>query len=225
MLVTGGTTEELRSVLPYCTIIENNSSRSISATATIFGVLLANGTRKTIASITQYNLYPMRPGSISPGGQRLVAPDMTLNSSIRHHRTIGQPEIAAIARVLPLFSGGQLTIELDAVIFDDGEIVGPDSKHNADRFNAWLSADADVLKDLSSRRRQNSSAAVISWLEGLAAADTSPAMANGDYLQRRQAAARAAVNSVSQLGQERCLDVFEESLRAARLPLVHRSGH
>ena len=146
---------------PFSAILKNASSRSVVAFALQWTIADASG--NTVSRDFSY----IQPSALLDGGKakRESAPVehqirpgtsrlVTVNGMARNveelHDLAAQP-----------FVGTVKGIDLDLAIFDDGEAVGPNELGLMERFTAFVNAEQDLMREVSSRMSKGEDAKTI----------------------------------------------------------------
>jgi hypothetical protein len=86
-----------------------------------------------------------RGGVLPPKGNKVVTPFGAFDDQTSMSMSLSDQDTAEFVAG---FQGGRIEVQLDAVIFDDGTVIGPDTTHLMDTFGAYLAAKNDVLRYL-----------------------------------------------------------------------------
>lgn len=136
--------EALGPILPYSVLVENQTSRNLMQISV--RAFLTDTGGKTIESVVVFGRsgYPVR-WVAGPGETILVTPPYgILTTVLQKGMTI--PEAAELKERLSKRAANlsKVRIILDSVVFDDGEVIGPDRLGALIRINALNAADANV---------------------------------------------------------------------------------
>jgi hypothetical protein len=142
--------DALKPAIPYSVVVRNGGSRNIVYCTVRFDFLNIAG--KPVSAIARRD-YRVSP-AFAPGGSHWVAPvggftqavDMGKASSLQHSSsyTVGLQQLANVTQ------SATIRASLDAVVFDNGELVGPDRSGTF----AVLAREADQVKSLVNELRQ-----------------------------------------------------------------------
>ncbi len=87
---------------------------------------------------------PGRGSSIPPGGSRLISPLMTLDGV-----SVAAPSLSGLSDFyMKMRDCTQLTVILDAILFQDGLFAGPDVSGSFDKFRAAVDGEQDLLSEV-----------------------------------------------------------------------------
>jgi hypothetical protein len=141
---------------PYSVVVKNTSHRGIVALGLRFTKQFANGHIATsdVAGTEPSALIdrgqpahdekPYR-ALVMPGGSRLVTPE---DGIIIHPPSGPGPGHTVFRTRLPWVV---TKVELDSVVFDDGEAIGPDHLDVVERLRAHVDAQQDLVEEISGR--------------------------------------------------------------------------
>jgi hypothetical protein len=135
----------------FAVVVKNTSGRAIAAFGMRFTKRFADGriaTSDIVASqpsalldLGQPGRYDRPPeGLIMPGAARLVTTDGMVgstNTGLMSYRTTTPWKI--------------IKVELDSVVFDDGEATGPDDLGVVERLRSHIDAQQDLMEEISDR--------------------------------------------------------------------------
>jgi hypothetical protein len=129
-------------ILPYTVVIRNKSDREVIAHSVIWFCTGADGWVNR-QSRTTFNFSTLQPGTnLPPHSSQVVSFLGDLEAG--GHNPHGM--IEAMNRMVECYSKQiAIRISLEAVLFDDGTAVGPDTGGWIDRWRAELDADKEVL--------------------------------------------------------------------------------
>jgi hypothetical protein len=144
---------------PVMVVLANNSDAAIVAYSLVFSGQDALGQplRMPTWHIQPYALrhgdtlgYDRKqPGGVIPPKRRKIVTPFGAFDEQTGITIFSNAQDAA--DFLAQFQGGKVEIELDAVILDDGSVIGPDTSDLVDSFTAALSAKQDLLEHLVDR--------------------------------------------------------------------------
>lgn len=141
---------------PYLALISNQSSRTIVGCDIVFRAAFANGRNNVhylqlkypdaVFRLDDETIFP-RGREIYPGEERLVGSTFEVSSEeyAEDYRNWGQQQNAELR------NAAGLSIELDALIFEDGVLLGPDApgfrgNRYTDHFRAYLRAKQELYR-------------------------------------------------------------------------------
>jgi len=143
--ILGGYAEPVLEVKPLLAIVSNWNPRTIVAYSVAWTIARRNDS--TEVTYTQFKFPDAVAGTggplailqgreIGPGGQRLVGMGFEVwpVEYVDSYRNFGMAAKEQLGEVKSLH------IALDAVIFDDGTMLGPDESHLAEQFIAYVQA-------------------------------------------------------------------------------------
>jgi hypothetical protein len=148
-----GNTDELLKLKPFLVILSNRSSRTVVAYALRWEVKGKGGAQ---ASLPQHKypdavagVAPARGNEVRSGEKKIVAMDIEIDCG----RWSGRPtEEFYLSQFIDWFAehagATDLRIGLDAVIFEDGQLLGPDESHLGDHFAAYVNAKQELYRGL-----------------------------------------------------------------------------
>lgn len=149
---------------PAAAVVLNSSDRTILAISVVW-VYTDSAGRQTYRSLRSDSFSsPAKRPVAMPHSKLLVTPSMILPESLVDRAFLAttvssQREAAAIA------ASSAIAVELDLVIFDDGEVDGPDRRHYIAELQARKLAASSVVQDVrSALAKGESSSDVISLL-------------------------------------------------------------
>ncbi len=159
-LVDANTIKTLRPVLPLSVIVVNDTGRYIWGFGIIYtypDALAATGQSK------QYRLNPAtglsagRDRMFAPGDHFLITPARHLFASRRADGTAqSRPRLDRhVMESLEAYKQEhskpteRIQLQVDSIIFEDGEIVGPDSQQREKRINELIRAETSLLASIS----------------------------------------------------------------------------
>jgi hypothetical protein len=146
-----GNLEELLRSKPFLVIVSNHSARTIVA-YTMEWTVEQNTTQVTLC---QYK-YPdavggavqLRGNEIRSAEQKIVANGIEIYCGRWGTEPIDECYLRQLADWSGRFVGADIRVTLDAVIFEDGELIGPDKSHLGEHFAAYVNAKQDVYRSL-----------------------------------------------------------------------------
>ena len=144
----------IQPILPYSVIVKNNTAqRLLMVTVRISRDFIGNSAWQTITLGTLSN-DPL--DSITPGSAVFVTPVTQLNRVLPQKRVMQIPETDSLkfrlAQLVERYSlVSELEVVLDAIVFSDGRVIGPDISRTMDIVNLWADAEDDVISGILSR--------------------------------------------------------------------------
>lgn len=210
---------ELEPALPFSTVLRNNTDRRIIA-YTVRWACTARSGAVQYNDRTTWNLFSMRGGdAIDPHTNRFVS--LVFNFQIRSISTDSVAQNLLSNEVETLRECREVAILLDAVVFSDGLLIGPDATQTEARVRAWFDSEKDLLTDLASKQG-TAEAEVTDWLREAANAKSrapiGPPFARY-YLQYRAGFARSWLAAGV---TESTPDKARTRLLNRNVPTVHR---
>lgn len=149
LLTAGASPDLLPDILPYSIIIKNGSARFIAALVVLYRV--ENPQRQPVLhNFFLGSTVLQRNRMLAPGQTRFVCPVPFLFEAANRGQLAYAPpptdELRADARrrLSRYTSQKAINISLDAVVFEDGEIVGRDESKTMATLNAWIRAESDI---------------------------------------------------------------------------------
>ena len=121
---------------PFCYILRNGTNKHVALYST--GITIMGALDKPVAgTYTWRNLQTFRGGdAIAPGASRLVSPVYRLGSA--------KNDILKKLQAQEQRSEG-VTISVEAILFDDGTFVGPDTRGMVESARGYLDAERELL--------------------------------------------------------------------------------
>jgi len=157
----------LVAALPYTVVVRNRTSEAIAAIDTVWTApdrILLNAAD---AMFDQAFLY------VKPGQAVLASPPGILQN--QRQLRIFAYGTADDHRLKNFQDPGNVTVTVDAVVFESGQFVGADRYGAFERWQAQIQAPRDLATAVLQRRGGQSISDIVSWLEGLAAVRRPPA--------------------------------------------------
>ncbi len=154
-LTAGITHELLDQVLPYCVIVQNSGTKAIAAIRVVHD--LKNDQGQPISH--QFRLSTVAADPIRmmmPGQSRLIGPVPLIVEAVNRSRLaeVFSDDIQARheveLRLAKYRSQQEIHISLDSIVFENGELIGPDKVNSLAVLNGWLRATKDLV-DAASR--------------------------------------------------------------------------
>jgi hypothetical protein len=146
-----GNSEELLKLKPFLVIVSNDSPRTMVAYTLRWEIELPLGRRST----SKYpdavgGSAPMRGNEICPGEQQIVPKDMEIDCG-RWNGSNPTEDFylrQSAERCEEFADATDIRIGFDAVIFEDGEAIGPNMSSLCDHFAAYVNAKQDFCRSL-----------------------------------------------------------------------------
>lgn len=204
---------------PYLVILSNQSARTIVAYCVQFEV--TNGDGRVFQDVVHFN-YPAavartaqnmtglpRGREVRPGEARVVGTSFEIMPAVDNRWLDAyakqQRERFGTAR--------KLSIWIDAVIFEDGTLLGNDVSDLRHAFDTYLNASQQIYRGIVSRIQQGSSVdEAFSWLSTTATEAKSKVANNRDALYYVQAAGDV-IRARRSLGDTQVSEVLARSIR------------
>jgi hypothetical protein len=149
-----GNSEELLKLKPFLVIISNNSGRTLVAYTLCWEVRMPDGRPFVTRSQHKYpdavaGSIPMWGNEIRPGEQGLIAEGVEIYCGRWNEKPTEDFCLRQFAEAFERFvNATEMRIGLDAVVFDDGELIGPDISKLNEHFAAYLQAKQDLYCSL-----------------------------------------------------------------------------
>lgn len=146
-----GNVEELLKSKSFLVIVSNHSPRTIVAYAMEWAV--EQDRTQTIRCQFKYpdavaGAVQLRGNEIRSGEQKIVANGMEIYCGRWGIAPTEECYLRQLADWSGRFVGAEIRVTLDAVIFEDGELIGPDKSDLGDHFAAYVKAKEDVYRSL-----------------------------------------------------------------------------
>jgi hypothetical protein len=145
-------------------VLTNKSSKQITGLAVRYILIDATGQSHTTRYRTDsYTLATFVP-VLDTSKQMLIAPGVFLAENLADKGRLGVPNYASekLRPLADLIAGAQSAeAQLDAVIFADGEVVGPDALKFPEEIWARYSAAQDILERLKAAARNGATAEAV----------------------------------------------------------------
>jgi hypothetical protein len=148
-----GDSEELLKLKPFLVIISNGSARTMVAYTLTWVLRLPRGSQ-TGYSPARYpdavaDAFPYRGNEIRPGEQKIVPMGIELDCG----RWTGKPtESFYLDQFIDWFKAfaevTEVQVGFDAVIFDNGELIGPNKAHLDESFLTYLHANENWYRSV-----------------------------------------------------------------------------
>jgi hypothetical protein len=146
-LLTADAIAAVQPLLPYSVIVKNEGQKSVVAIEMIWSHENQRG-MVVSKSFRQYTLFTTDPARIQPGDARVCTPVLGLNLALVAKRfnmisKADPQQQREYAELFPTLS--DITVSLDCVVFDDGQIIGPDTAMTMSFMNGTLRASREAL--------------------------------------------------------------------------------
>jgi len=136
---------------PYAFLLTNESNKTIVGLMTLWTFTDANGFPRTGEIHTDSFMQPHSPALLAPQSSLIVAPGAFLPVALANRPHLGATLTDLDGRLSPAIIGAtNIKVEIDLVIFDDGEIAGP----NATRFDTQIQ-DRKIAATLLAKQIRN----------------------------------------------------------------------
>lgn len=211
-----GDSDELLHLKPFMTVISNNSTHTVVAYAVDWTIKRPGGTqvmhdqRKYPDAVAA--TAPERGKEILPGERKIDAMSVEIHSGTLGTKPTEAFYLRQFANWFDEYSAGmtELRIVLDAVIFEDGLLIGPDRSDLHDHFAAYLKAKQDLY-----RRIVESLDTGHSVEDTFRSVTVLPEPESGDEFHfYRRLATEDAARCRRRHGDQAVRDIFEQALRA-----------
>ncbi len=146
-----------KTLKPFAVFITNSSARLVVAYALTWELKDENGrniTTKTVGysepGILIGNEIPpnlIHTTAIEPGKERCFSWDSKIDPAQVEINNVRNPILAMVEAELARAT--DVTVALDAVVFDDGSVVGPNKTAFVDQMRAMVAAKGDLLRDIA----------------------------------------------------------------------------
>lgn len=224
-----GVAKEFEPLLSYATAIQNNADRSIIAYAVMWTTTDFDGTVRTGGRVVD-NFTNLDAGTnLKPRETRIVAPGFGLEAGLTKVDALTRTHIDDLIK---RYSDKKaVSIDLDAVLFDDGEAVGPDRNGWVSRWRAWLDAEKEVFAaaaEVSDLNRSSSMRAYI-FQAGASSAEMGVRADHASGYEECLKYARAyfaqrIMEQMTSGNSEATMNEIRRMLAFKPYPIVHRTG-
>jgi hypothetical protein len=151
--ILGGNASPLLELKPYLAIVKNQNPRTVVAYTVAFTVIKRNYSSETsygqfkfpdAVAGTSNGLSLLQGREIRTGEERLVGRGFEVwpPEHVNTYRDFGLAEAHRLINV------NSVEIALDAVIFDDGALLGPDQSRLAEHFIEFVRAKQSLYRDI-----------------------------------------------------------------------------
>jgi hypothetical protein len=156
---------DLSTILPHAVLLENGSTRKIWSITVIYtfpGEISASGQAKRHIVSRTAPLHATADTLFLPGDQLLVTPLRGFSIMSRPNKPVTHIQNVPLQIALEaedykrdyIDTGKKIEVKVDSVVFDDGEIIGPDTAGYMETLNNRLDADQELLDGASALRGQ-----------------------------------------------------------------------
>jgi hypothetical protein len=164
----GDKVQVIKQLEPYILIVSNESRRKIVAYSAVWTITRRSDQGRTeffklltfpntVAGGSSKNEFP-RDGEIYPGEARIAGASISGDKNLVREAELwrcephGEAYFAQMAQSQSQHKeytdASEIKMGLDAVIFDDGELVGPDRGHLAQHFSAYVNAEQSIYRKI-----------------------------------------------------------------------------
>ncbi len=219
-----------RSIFPYSFVLQNDSGHTIVAYSARWSATDASGRVTTHDRLYENPLTLDEGGAISPKASRLVSPLSGLNSSVAARNTSMTVKIeSSIPKTIKTFSRQvSVTISLDAVVFENGLALGPDSSNSIPNLQAWMDAKREILGAVLAAGRPTAVTDYLQALSGVtsggalaASRENSPDLAYAAFLRWHRSHLARSYLALAKSDPDAVMKVAQRYLSTSR-PTVHR---
>jgi hypothetical protein len=156
--------------LPYALVIRNSTSEAIAAIDTVWTTTDRILLNATDAMFNKAILY------VKPGQAVVASPPGILQN--QRQMQIFANGTTESHRLENFRNPGNVTVAIDAVVFESGQFVGADRYGAFEQWEAQIQAPRDLASTVLQKQGSQSIREIVSWLEGLAAIRRLPADAH-----------------------------------------------
>jgi hypothetical protein len=187
--VAGSPKRLLDDVLPYTVIVKNATNRHIAGLMVLYYLRNSQG-EPIYHSFYLGSLVRQPARMMGPGQARLICPVPFFYNAVNKGRG-AHPALSTEAmieqarlRLGEYTNQPEVHVSLDAVVFEDGEIVGADKSNTMSTLNAYIRAEKDLRVDIVTR----DAAQIKVYLEELLRRPDKPSSGphDVDYYERRR---------------------------------------
>ncbi len=215
----------IRPIIPYSIVVKNNTTRPLIGITVRFYLAGASG-RTVWHQMTVGTRSNRASNLIAPGEAVLVTPETGLNAVLRPGLSLHTSDVpilkARLAKHAHLYSQQErLTISVDSVIFENGDVVGPDNARMLQMLNAWAAAEDAVTQQVLLRHGSEVDAYLISIR--LAPLPQSKSLESIDHFAKRQHefAGELLDHRKAFKSEEDCFSYLRDRL-SSRIPALRR---
>jgi hypothetical protein len=214
--------QTISTILPYCVFLENNASLPIVGVH--YRVDLQNESGVPIShQFLSYSRVLDLARSLKPTERRLLCPDLQVAEAVRSGRAANLSLPANVNQRLSLYQKQQVTLSVDAAIFADGGVAGPDRSGIIIKINQEADAEDDLVHSLRVMPRRTPQ--IVEYLERVIrqAGESAPAQGRTDYYQRHQR--EMAQHFLKSLAAQQEVSFFaglDEFVRTPKVPILHK---
>jgi hypothetical protein len=164
-LAPAGTPSDFAQVAPYSFVVQNLTAKTVIAFSVRWKCVDAKWRTTNADRLWAHLQAPSGGTAIPSGGESAVTPALNLGAAMKAGK---------LDRELAGFGGKQsIVVSLEAIVFDDGTALGPDSNNAIPRLQARLAAERSVLTGAQNAWQLGGTAAATSYLQQLV--DAAPA--------------------------------------------------
>jgi len=221
--ILDGHASPLFELKPYLAIVKNRNPRTVVAYTVSWTVTLRNGMSETChtqckfpdaVAGTNYGLSLLEKREIGTGEERVVGVGFEAwpPEQVNTYRDFGLAEAHRWINVK------SLEIALDAAIFDDGTLLGPDDSRLAEDFIEFVHAKQSLYRDIVVGL-ENGWGDVFAPLSSMVSAP-----AGGPHADRSDSYSRLAAEEILRFHDRVALEVFRRTLRREPFAIRRLSG-
>jgi hypothetical protein len=199
-LTAGSSHPLLDETLPYSVIVKNTSTRFIATIVVIYNIKNSEG-NPVDHTFALSSLYRHRARLMAPGESRLVGPVPFLYETVNRRQLAGALPLDNAAnenvqqRLRNYTNQQSIHVTLDSVVFEDGELIGPDKANMLGVLNSWIRAEQELREAVGTKNGVE----LKLFLEEILSRPTNlrdPSSAADQYAIRRQGLARAFLHDL-----------------------------
>lgn len=214
----------IRAILPYTVIVRNDTSEWLIAVTVRFELTDRNG--RTVWHLMRFmTRQNVRRQMVPPAGAVFMTPLPGMNTLLGQGKKLALSSIDLARHLTPLaqlYSGqSRVSITLDSVVFENGELIGPDRGHTLETLNERRRAEEQLAAELSVRH----GAEIRSYLASIPPADA-PTLDQMDQFKDHQhsIASLLAVHlgTIKAESQEEEARKWLKAMMQAPLPILRR---
>jgi hypothetical protein len=233
LIAPGSVPAETQAMLPYSVVLHNNTDRSLVVYSTQYTFTDATGLVSVQPGSTYWNLSTYKDGDDVPARSYKV-----VSSIFRLGQPRGGPSAQRLqsetAQLLPIYQRQRaIEISLDAAVFGDGQVVGPDKWHAAEKARAYLDAERDLNNEVIARGKRGDSATVLTWLNslmtsrdavmsGISSSGDATAVYAAHYAYYRFSNAQRFVMIAKQWGADKIVPAASNRIQTKHYLTIHR---
>lgn len=142
---------------PACLFLSNRDSRGIVAVLATWVTTTSAGKRQLHRHSTDSLQSTKSSPVLAPGSRMVVAPGLWVPEAMITSLT-GSPRLTNLEQLADIFAAASsVEVQIDSIIFSDGEIVGPDVQHFADELRERKQAAVAVVRAVENARADGKS--------------------------------------------------------------------